>query len=121
MNINVMKALGDIYRQIEAEGCSIPVNDRGSGSIGVRYIGDRDSILIAKYFHFAIEGDEFFAPNCREIEYISVNDFGEEEQEVLEEILDSCEFLEQDSVLGFVVCHEHYDMDYTFYITHVKD
>ena len=121
MNTKVMKALGDIYRQIEAEGCSIPVNDRGSGSIGVRYIGDRDSILIARYFHFAIEGDEFFAPNCRGIEYIPVNDFGEEEQEVLEEILDSCEFLEQDSVLGFVVCHEHYDMDYTFYITHVKD
>ena len=121
MNTKVMKALSDIHRQIEAEGCSIPVNDRGSGSIGVRYIGDRDSILIDRYFLFAIEEDEFFAPNCRGIEYLPINDFGEEEQEVLEEILDSCEFLEQDSVLGFVVCHERYDMDYTFYITHIKD
>lgn len=121
MNINVMKALSDIHRQIEAEGCSIPVNDRGSGSIGVGYIDYMNTDTIDGYIHFAESGDNSFAPNCREIEYISVNDFGEEEQEVLEEILDSCEFLEQDSVLGFVVCHERYDMDYTFYITHIKD
>lgn len=121
MNNKVIKALQDIKRQIEVAGWSIPVNDRGNGSIGVRYIEDMNTDTIDGYLHFAETGNNSFAPQCRGIEYIPVNDFGEEEQEVLEEILDSCEFIDQDSVLGFVVCHEYYDIDYTFYITHVKD
>jgi hypothetical protein len=41
---------------------------------------------------------------------------------VLDEIMQYAHIrnVERDEVLGFIVCHEHYDMDYTFFITHIR-
>ena len=121
MNNKVIKALQDIKRQIEVDGWSIPVNDRGSGSIGVRYIGDVNTDTIDGYLHFAETGNNSFAPQCYDIEYISRDEFGAVEKDVFWEIFYSCDFTDVNDILGFVVCKERYDMDYTFYITHIKD
>ena len=120
MNNKAIKALQDIKRQM-VDGWSIPVNDRGSGSIGVRYIEDMNIDTIDGYLHFAESGDNTFAPQCNDIEYISKDEFGAVEKDVFWEIFYSCDFTDVNNILGFVVCHEHYDMDYTFYITHIKD
>lgn len=118
-NKQVINALEDMKRQIEAEQWTIFCNDRGSGSAGVRSIDDAS--IIEAYLHFEKTGDNSDVPNCIGISYIPVGDFGEEENEITEEIFENYgEYVEPDEILGFVVCHERYDMDYTFYLAHIK-
>lgn len=118
-NNEVINALEDIKRQIEVEGWTIYCNDRGSGSAGVRYIDDAD--IIDDYLHFAKTGDNKDVPHCDDIYYISAEDFDEEDNEVVDEILDCYgEYFKRDEVLGLVVCNEYFDMNYTFYMTHIK-
>ena len=114
----VISALEDIKRQIDVENWDIPVNDRGSGSAGVRYIND--SNIIDDYLYFAKTGDNSSIPQCDDIDYISVSDFGEDENEIINEILDVTDFVEKDEILGLIACYEHYDMDYVFYFAHIK-
>lgn len=116
----VINALKDIKRQIEVEGWWIPTNDRGSGSAGVNFLKYGDQL--DAYIHFAKTGDNTECPNTHRIEYLPVANFGDSEKEVLDEIMQYAHIcnIERDEVIGFVVCHEHYDMDYTFYITHIK-
>lgn len=119
-NENVFKALNDVKRQIEVENWTIPTNDEGSGSAGVNFL--RDTEAVDAYIHFVETDDNTDCPNTESIEYVPVEDFGDTENEVLDEIMqyaDTCG-LERDEVLGFIVCHEHYDMPYTFYITHIR-
>ena len=120
MEAKVINALKDVKRQIEVEGWAIPTNDEGSGSAGVNFLNDTDAV--DAYISFAKTGDNTDCPNTDSIEYVAVADFGDSENEALDEIMqyaDRCG-IERDEVLGFVVCHEHYDMDYTFFITHIR-
>ena len=115
-----LDALMDVKRQIEVEGWTIPTNDEGSGSAGVNFL--RDTEAVDAYIRLAITGDNTDCPNTDSIEYVPVADFGDIENEALDEIMqyaDTCG-VERDEVLGFIVCHEHYDMDYTFFITHIR-
>lgn len=114
----VISALEDIKRQIDVENWDIPVNDRGSGSAGVRYIND--SNIIDDYLYFSKTGDNSSIPQCDNIDYISVSDFGEDENEIINEILDVTDFVEKDEIIGLIACYEHYDMDYVFYVVHIK-
>lgn len=118
-NNEVINALKDMKRQIEAEEWAIYTNDRGSGSAGVSYLDDAS--IIDKYLQYAKTGDNSSVPNCNDIYYLSVDDFDDEDNEVVDEIL-SCygECLERSEILGFVVCDEYYDMNYTFYMAHIK-
>lgn len=118
--MTAINALKDIKSQIE-EGWAIPVNDKGSGSAGVRFLDDTEAI--DDYLHFAETGDNEEIPQCKSIDYVAVENFSDTEKNVLDEIMRYAESvnIERDEVLGFVVCHEHYDMDYTLYITHIKD
>lgn len=116
----VISALEDMKRQIEEEGWQVYCNDRGSGSGGVSYIDNASPI--EDYLYFAETGDNEKVPNCHNISYISVADFDEDDKEVIDEILDCYgKYVTREEVLGFVVCHEHYDMDYTFYMLHIED
>lgn len=124
MTQNVINALNDVKRQIEVEMWAVPTNDAGSGSAGVNFLSDNNQSTdaIDAYIRFAETGDNTNCPNTNSIEYVPVADFGDTENEVLDEIMqyaDTCG-LERDEVLGFIVCHEHYDMDYTFFITHIR-
>lgn len=115
----VINALEDMYRQIEDEEWEVYCNDRGSGSAGARSINDAN--IINDYLLFAKSGDNESVPNCNNISYIPSDDFDAEDDEVVAEILDTYEeYVERDEVLGLVVCNEHYDMDYTFYMLHIK-
>ena len=119
MNKNeAIKALKDMKRQIEIEEWSIPANDRGSGSAGVSLIRDTDAI--DEYLYFAETGDNSNIPQCDSISYIPVSLFGELENEIVDEILDYVDFVERNEIVGLVVCDEHYDMDYTFYMAHIE-
>ena len=109
-----------MMRQIDAELRTIFCNDRGSGSAGVSSIDDAS--IIDAYLHFAKTGDNSEVPHCNSISYIPAGDFGVKENEVVDEILDCYgDYVERNEILGLVVCHERYDMDYTFYLTHIKD
>ena len=115
-----LDALMDAKRQLDVEGWWIPTNDEGSGSAGVNFIKEGEQL--DAYIRFAMTGDNTDCPNTESIEYIPVADFGEVENEALDEIMqyaDTC-CLERDEVIGFIVCHEHYDLDYTFYIAHIR-
>lgn len=116
----VISALEDMKRQIEDEQWTIFCNDRGSGSAGVRQVDNSD--LIDDYLNYAKTGDNENIPNTYDISYIPVEDFDEEDNEAVDGILDCYgKYVTREEVLGFVVCHEHYDMDYTFYMLHIKD
>lgn len=114
----VTSALKNMKRQIEAEDWVIYANDRGSGSAGVHCIDDAS--VIDNYLRFAETGDNESVPNCSEVSYISSDDFDDEDNEIINEILqDYGKDVSRDEILGLVVCHEHYDMDYTFYMMHI--
>lgn len=118
-NEKVINALKDMMRQIEEEEWLVYSNDRGSGSGGVCYIDD--ARIIDDYLYFAETGDNEKVPNCRSILYISSEDFDEDDKDVVSDILDCFgKYVERDEVLGLIVCQEHYDMDYTFYMLHVN-
>ena len=118
-NKEVINALRDMKRQIEVEAWVVYCNDRGSGSAGARCIDDAS--IIDDYLHFAETGDNEKVLNCNNISYISIEDFDEEDNELVDEILDCYgKYVERDEILGLVVCHEHFDMDYTFYMLHIR-
>lgn len=119
MNENVIKALKDAKSQIIEDGWKIPTNDLGSGSAGVDFL--RDDNLLDAYIHFAETGDNSECPYTQSLDYVSAANFGEVECEILDEIMEhpkTCG-LKREEVLGFVVCHEHYDMPFTLFITHI--
>lgn len=118
MNKKVINALEDMKRQIDIEMWTIFVNDRGSGSAGIRQVDN--SYVIDEYLNFAKTGGNKDIPYTYDISYISVEDFDDEDKEVVDEILECYgEYVTIDEVLGLVVCHEHYDMDYNFYMLHI--
>lgn len=118
-NEEVINALRDMKRQIEVEQWTIFANDRGSGCAGVRCINDAN--IIDGYLNFAENEDNENVPFCNDITYTSVKNFDEDDNEAANEILDCYgEYLERDEILGLVVCHEHFDMDYTFYMLHIR-
>lgn len=107
-------------RQIEIEQWTIFANDRGSGSAGVRQVDNSD--VINDYLKFAKTGDNSDLPQCESMSYVAVEDFDDEDKKVVEEILETYgKYVKHDEILGLVVCNEHYDMDYTFYMLHIKD
>lgn len=115
-----LDALMDAKRQMDVEGWWIPTNDKGSGSAGVNFLKEGEQL--DAYIRFAVTGDNTDCPNTNSIEYVPVADFGDTDNEVLDEIMQYAHIcnVERDEVLGFIVCHEHYDMDYTFFITHIR-
>ena len=117
-SIKVIDALQDILHQIDYLDWTIPVTDRGSGSAGVRAI-DKKSVI--DYLTFAITGNNEAIPACIDISYIEINDFSEEEKEVIDEILDCASFINRDEIIGLVVIDEEYDMPYTLYIPHISE
>lgn len=115
----VIGALEDMKRQIEVEQWTIFANDRGSGSAGVRQVDNSD--VIDDYLKFAKTGENTELPQCESISYTAVEDFDDEDKELVDEILENFgEYVERNEVLGLVVINEHYDMDYTFYMLHIK-
>ena len=115
----VISALEDMKRQIEVEQWTIFANDRGSGSAGVRQVDNSD--VIDDYLKFAKTGENSELPQCESISYTAVEDFDDEDKELVEEILENYgEYVERDEILGLVVINEHYDMDYTFFMLHIK-
>jgi hypothetical protein len=124
MTQNVINALNDVKRHIEVDLWTVPTNDAGSGSAGVNFLRDNQASIdtIDAYIRFAETGDNTDCPNTESIDYVSISDFGEIETNALDEIMQHADnFVEREDVLGFVVCHEHYDMDYTLFITHIRD
>lgn len=117
-DLKVVDVLKDILRQIDYLDWTIPVTDRGSGSAGVRAI-DKKSVI--DYLTFAITGNNEAIPACIDISYIEINDFSEEEKEVIDEILDCASFINRDEIIGLVVIDEEYDMPYTLYIPHISE
>lgn len=124
MTQNVINALNDVKRQIEVDLWTIPTNDDGSGSAGVNFLHDNQSSIdiIDAYIRFAETGDNIDCPNTESIDYVSISDFGEIETNALDEIMQHADnYVEREDVLGFIICHERYDMDYTLFITHIRD
>ena len=117
-DLKVVDVLKDILRQIDYLDWTIPVTDRGSGSAGVRAI-DKKSVI--DYLTFAITGNNEAIPACIDISYIEINDFSEEEKEVIDEILDCASFINRNEIIGLVVIDEQYDMPYTLYIPHISE
>ena len=117
-SVKVIDALQDILHQIDYLDWTIPVTDRGSGSAGVRAI-DKKSVI--DYLTFATNGNNEAIPQCVGISYIDLNDFSEEEKEVIDEILDYASFINRNEILGLVVIDEEYDMPYTLYILHISE
>ena len=118
-NKKVISVLEDMKRQIEEEDWTIFTNDRGSGSAGVYQVNNSD--VIDDYLKFAKTGENDELPQCESISYTTIEDFDDEDKEVVEEILEKYgEYVEREEVLGLVVINEHYDMDYTFYMLHIK-
>ena len=117
-DLKVVDVLKDIFRQIDYLDWTIPVTDRGSGSAGVRAI---DGKSIRDYLKFAITGNNEAIPACKDISYIEINDFSEEEKEVIDEILDYASFINRNEIIGLVVIDEEYDMPYTLYILHISE
>ena len=118
-DLKVVYALRVILAQIDYLDWTIPATDRGSGSAGVRFIGDAS--IINDYLTFAITGNNEAIPQCVGISYIDHNDFSEEEKEVIDEILDYASFINRNEILGLVVIDEEYDMPYTLYILHISE
>ena len=118
-SVKVIDALQDILHQIDYLDWTIPVTDRGSGSAGVRFIDDAS--IISDYIKFAITGNNEAIPQCVGISYIEINDFSEEEKEVIDEILDCASFVNRSEIVGLVVIDEEYDMPYTLYIPHISE
>lgn len=118
-SVKVIDALQDILHQIDYLDWTIPATDRGSGSAGVRFIDDAS--IINDYLTFAITGNNEAIPACIDISYIDLNDFSEEEKEVIDEILDCVSFINRDEIVGLVVIDEQYDMPYTLYIPHISE
>ena len=118
LDLKVVDVLKDILFQIDSLDWTIPVTDRGSGSAGVRAI-DKKSVI--DYLTFAITGNNEAIPACIDISYIEINDFSEEEKEVIDEILDCASFINRDEIVGLVVIDEEYDMPYTLYIPHISE
>lgn len=118
-SVKVVDALQSILRQIDYLDWTIPVTDRGSGSAGVRFIDDAS--IINDYLTFAITGNNEATPQCVGISYIDLNDFSEEEKEVIDEILDCASFVNRSEIVGLVVIDEQYDMPYTLYIPHISE
>ena len=118
-SVKVVNALQSILRQIDYLDWTIPVTDRGSGSAGVRFIDDAS--IINDYLTFAITGNNEATPQCVGISYIGLNDFSEEEKEVIDEILDCASFVNRSEIVGLVVIDEEYDMPYTLYIPHISE
>ena len=117
-DLKVVYALRVILAQIDYLDWTIPVTDRGSGSAGVRAI-DKKSVI--DYLTFAITGNNEAIPQCVDISYIDLNDFSEEEKEVVDEILDCASFINRNEIIGLVVIDEEYDMPYTLYILHISE
>ena len=117
-DLKVVYALRVILAQIDYLDWTIPVTDRGSGSAGVRAI-DKKSVI--DYLTFAITGNNEAIPQCVGISYIEINDFSEEEKEVIDEILDYASFVNRNEIIGLVVIDEEYDMPYTLYIPHISE
>ena len=116
-----LDALMDAKRQMDVEGWWIPTNDKGSGSAGVNFLKEGEQL--DAYIRFAVTGDNTDCPNTNSIEYVPIANFGDTENEVLDEIMQYAHIcnVERDEVLGFIVCHESYhDMPYTFFITHIR-
>lgn len=118
-SVKVVDALQDILHQIDYLDWTIPATDRGSGSAGVGFIDDAS--IINDYLTFAITGNNEAIPACIDISYIEINDFSEEEKEVIDEILDCASFINRDEIVGLVVIDEQYDMPYTLYIPHISE
>ena len=118
-SVKVVDALQDILRQIDYLDWTIPATDRGSGSAGVGFIDDAS--IINNYLTFAITGNNEAIPACIDISYIDLNDFSEEENDVIDEILDYASFINRDEIIGLVVIDEQYDMPYTLYILHISE
>ena len=118
-SVKVIDALQDIFRQIDYLDWAIPVTDRGSGSAGVRFIGNAS--IINDYLTFAITGNNEAIPQCVGISYIDHNNFSEEENDVIDEILDYASFINRNEIIGLVVIDEEYDMPYTLYILHISE
>lgn len=118
LDLKVVDVLKDILFHIDSLDWTIPVTDRGSGSAGVRAI-DKKSVI--DYLTFAITGNNEAVPACIDISYIEINDFSEEEKEVIDEILDCASFINRDEIVGLVVIDEQYDMPYTLYIPHISE
>ena len=118
-SVKVIDALQEILRQIDYLDWTIPVTDRGSGSAGVRFIDNAS--IINDYLTFAITGNNEAIPQCVGISYIDLNDFSEEEKEVINEILDCASFVNRNEIIGLVVIDEQYDMPYTLYIPHISE
>ena len=118
-SVKVVDALQEILRQIDYLDWTIPVTDRGSGSAGLRFIGDAS--IINDYLTFAITGNNEAIPQCVGISYIDHNDFSEEEKEVVDEILDCPSFVNRNEIIGLVVIDEEYDMPYTLYSPHISE
>lgn len=119
MKENVIRALKEAKSQIIEDGWLIPTNDRGSGSAGVNFL--KDSTVLDAYIHFAETGDNTECPNTQSLDYVPAANFGEDELEILDEIMEfsnTCG-LKREEVQGFIVCHEHYDLPYTLFITHI--
>lgn len=117
-DLKVVDVLKDILFQIDCLDWTIPITDRGSGSAGVRAI-DKKSVI--DYLTFAITGNNEAIPACKDISYIEINDFSEEEKEVIDEILDYASFINRNEIIGLVVIDEQYDMPYTLYILHISE
>ena len=118
-SVKVIDALQDILHQIDYLDWAIPVTDRGSGSAGVRFIGNAS--IINDYLTFAITGNNEAIPQCVGISYIDHNNFSEEENDVIDEILDYASFINRNEIIGLVVIDEEYDMPYTLYILHISE
>lgn len=118
-SVKVVDALQDILHQIDYLDWTIPATDRGSGSAGVGFIDDAS--IINDYLTFATTGNNEAIPACIDISYIEINDFSEEEKEVIDEILDCVSFINRDEIVGLVVIDEEYDMPYTLYIPHISE
>lgn len=118
LDLKVVDVLKEILFQIDSLDWTIPVTDRGSGSAGVRAI-DKKSVI--DYLTFAITGNNEAIPQCIDISYIDLNDFSEEEKEVIDEILYCASFVNRDEIVGLVVIDEQYDMPYTLYIPHISE
>ena len=118
-DLKVVDVLKDILRQIDYLDWTIPVTDRGSGSAGVRFIDNAS--IINDYLTFAITGNNEAIPQCVGISYIDLNDFSEEEKEVIDEILDCASFVNRNEIIGLVVIDEEYDMPYTLYIPNISE
>ena len=118
-SVKVVDALQDILHQIDYLDWTIPATDRGSGSAGVGFIDDAS--IINNYLTFAITGNNEAIPACIDISYIDLNDFSEEENDVVDEILDCASFINRNEIIGLVVIDEQYDMPYTLYIPHISE